>query len=110
MNCHVSAKRLCLGKNGFSMLLISNDKRSADDRQNFTVTMTLGMACETSSFYDILSSRKHRSTLFFVLSYMDITNLKSQKRPTVNVFVYKIQVNPIHTILKYGGYYDFMGR
>ena len=24
------------------------------------------------------------------------------------MFVYKIQVNPIHTILKYGIYYDFM--
>ena len=26
------------------------------------------------------------------------------------VFVYKIQVNPIHTILKYGDYYDFIDR
>ena len=26
------------------------------------------------------------------------------------VFVYKIQVNPIHTILKYGIFYDFMDR
>ena len=26
------------------------------------------------------------------------------------MFVYKIQVNPIHTILKYGEYYDFMDR
>ena len=26
------------------------------------------------------------------------------------LFVYKIQVNPIHTILKYGDYYDFMDR
>ena len=25
-------------------------------------------------------------------------------------FVYKIQVNPNHTILKYGIYYDFMDR
>ena len=37
-------------------------------------------------------------------------SLKSQKRPTRKVFVYKIQVNPIHTILKYGDYYDFMDR
>ena len=36
--------------------------------------------------------------------------LKSQKRPTRKVFVYKIQVDPIHTILKYGNYYDFMDR
>ena len=36
--------------------------------------------------------------------------LKSQKRPTKTIFVYKIQVNPIHTILKYGDYYDFMDR
>ena len=28
------------------------------------------------------------------------TNLKSQKRPSRTMFVYKIQVNPIHTILK----------
>ena len=27
---------------------------------------------------------------------------------TRKVFVYKIQENPIHTILKYGNYYDFM--
>ena len=37
-----------------------------------------------------------------------IVILKSQWRPTGKVFVYKIQVNPIHTILKYGYYYDFM--
>ena len=36
--------------------------------------------------------------------------LKSQKRPTRKVFVYKIKVNLIHTILKYGDYYDFMDR
>ena len=36
--------------------------------------------------------------------------LKSQYRPTRKVFVYKIQVNPIHTILKYGDFYDFMDR
>ena len=34
--------------------------------------------------------------------------LKSQKRPTKTMFVYKIQANPIHTILKYGNYNDFM--
>ena len=37
-------------------------------------------------------------------------SLKSQQRPTGKVLVYKIQVNPIHTILKYGDYYDFMDR
>ena len=26
------------------------------------------------------------------------------------VFVYKIQVNPIHTVLNYGDNYDFMDR
>ena len=26
------------------------------------------------------------------------------------MFVYKIQLNPIHTILKYGDYYDFIGN
>ena len=36
--------------------------------------------------------------------------LKSQLRPTRKVFVNKIQVNPVHTILKYGNYYDFMDR
>ena len=36
--------------------------------------------------------------------------LKPQKRPTRKVFVYKIRVNPIHTILKYGDYYDVMDR
>ena len=36
--------------------------------------------------------------------------LKSQQRPTRKVFVYKIQVNPIHAIFKYGNHYDFMDR
>ena len=36
--------------------------------------------------------------------------LKSQKLPSRMMFVYKIQVNPIHTILKYDIYYDFMDR
>ena len=38
------------------------------------------------------------------------SHLRSQKRPTRKVFVYKIQVNPIHAILKYSNYYDFMDR
>ena len=37
-----------------------------------------------------------------------LSPLKSQWQPTVKIFVYKIQVNTIHTILKYGDYYDFM--
>ena len=36
--------------------------------------------------------------------------LKSQERPSRTKFVYKIQVNPIHTILKYGVYDDFINR
>ena len=36
--------------------------------------------------------------------------LKSQKWLTRKMFVYKIQVNPIHTILKYDDYYEFMDR
>ena len=28
----------------------------------------------------------------------------------IAAIVYKIQLNPIHTILKYGTYYDFMDR
>ena len=44
------------------------------------------------------------------LEVLRVTTLKSQYRPTRKVFVYKIQVNPIHTILKYGNYYDFMDR
>ena len=32
------------------------------------------------------------------------------KVPTRKVFVYKLQVNPIHAILKYSNYYDFMER
>ena len=42
--------------------------------------------------------------------YKIIFSLKSQQRPTVKMFVYKIQVNPIHTILKYGDRYDFKER
>ena len=37
-------------------------------------------------------------------------SLKSQQQPTRRVFVYKIQVSPFHTILRYGNYYDFMDR
>ena len=46
---------------------------------------------------------------FYALSTY-VSYLKSQKRPTIRVFVYKIQVNSIHTILKYGDYHDFMDR
>ena len=35
---------------------------------------------------------------------------KSQQLPSRTMFVYKIQVNPIHTVSKYGIYYDFMDR
>ena len=34
--------------------------------------------------------------------------LKSKYRPSRTMFVYEIQVNPIHTILKYGDFYDFI--
>ena len=37
-------------------------------------------------------------------------SLKSYKGPTKKVFIYKIQVNPIHTILKDGIFYNFMHR
>ena len=40
----------------------------------------------------------------------DLYPLKSQYQPTRKAFVYKIQVNPIHTNLKYGNYYDFVDR
>ena len=45
-------------------------------------------------------------------SLLPLTNLypSSPNMSTGKVFVYKIQVNPIHTILKYGDYYDFMDR
>ena len=46
--------------------------------------------------------------LVFGFEVMPVCLLKSQKRPTRKMFVYKIQVNPILTILKYGDYYDFM--
>ena len=44
------------------------------------------------------------------LTIRQIMFLKSQLRPTGKVFVYKIQVNSIHTIVKYGIFYDFMDR
>ena len=34
----------------------------------------------------------------------------SGRGPTRKMIVYKIQVNPIHAILKYGDCYDFMDR
>ena len=42
--------------------------------------------------------------------FCDIGGIKSQQRPTRKVSVNKIQVNAIHTVLKYGDYYDFMDR
>ena len=36
--------------------------------------------------------------------------LKSQLWQTRKMFVYKIQVNPIYTILKHHDYYDFMDK
>ena len=45
------------------------------------------------------SNRKHKRK-----------HIKFQTAPTIKVFVYKIQVNPNNTILKYGDYYDFMDR
>ena len=55
-------------------------------------------------FWVISIGLKLRST------YVAGLKLWSQLRPTVKMFVYKIHVNPIHTILKYGDYYDFMDR
>ena len=43
----------------------------------------------------------------FPTIFKSLTSQTSQKRPTREVFVYKIQVTPIHTILKYGIYYDY---
>ena len=50
-------------------------------------------------------------TLKFRLQFVSIwTNLKVPIAAIRMIFVYKIQVNPIHGILKYGIYYDFMDR
>ena len=43
-----------------------------------------------------------------IYEYIANCGLKSQLQPSIKVLVYKIQVNSIHTILKYGNYYDFM--
>ena len=52
-----------------------------------------------------------RVSRFLLTGLLDgVYSLKSQWRPTRKVFVYKIQVNPIHTILNYGNYYDFINR
>ena len=51
-----------------------------------------------------------RLCLSLSLSLCICSLLKSQLRPSRTMFVYKMQVNPIHTILKYGDYYDFMDR
>ena len=37
-------------------------------------------------------------------------HLKIPIAATKKEFVYKIKVNPIHTVLKYGDYHDFMDR
>ena len=47
---------------------------------------------------------------FAILFKRNARTLKSQERPSITMFVYKIQVNPIHTILKYDDYSDFMDR
>ena len=48
--------------------------------------------------------------LVSVVISVKTAGIKVQQRPTGKMFVYKIQVNPILTILKYGDYYDFMDR
>ena len=42
--------------------------------------------------------------------FLTVLYVKVPIAANYRVFVYKIQVNPIHTILKYGDYYDFMDR
>ena len=51
--------------------------------------------------------KRYRTIL--VLSSFIFTFI-AQRFQTRRVFVYKIKVNPIHTILKYGIYYDIMDR
>ena len=50
----------------------------------------------------------HRETTVDPFLQNFAKGLESQQRPTRKVFVYKIQVHPVHTILKYGDYYDYM--
>ena len=49
----------------------------------------------------------YKQFLLFSQCFPQLNILKSQYRPTRVVFVYKIHANPIHTITKYGNYYDF---
>ena len=57
------------------------------------------------------SGERFRAILALLSHYFpQLYILQSQWYPTIKVFVYKIQVNPIHTILKYGDCYDFMDR
>ena len=57
-------------------------------------------------WYEV-KSLKHS---YYFLSILLHQKLKVPMAATRKVFVYKIQENPIHTILKYGDYYDFMDR
>ena len=44
---------------------------------------------------------------FSFIEMWKTNTLKSQLCPIRKIIVYKIQVNPIHPILKYGYYYDY---
>ena len=71
------------------------------------------MILKNSPFENFVQKRENAGNQHFCpfsTMFSTLLGLKSQQRPTRKVFVYKIQVNPIHTILKYGNYYDFMDR
>ena len=67
-------------------------------------------------FHHIQNCHMHTLSVWKSLKFIiwervkQLSFLKSQQRPTRKVFTYKIQVNPIHNILKYGYYHDFMDR
>ena len=79
-------------------------KTFVDDKLNFD-KMTISLLDKVENTEEEGENDGYQHFLLFPQCF-----LKSQQRPTRQVFVYKIQVNPIHTILKYGNYYDFMGR
>ena len=51
----------------------------------------------------------HKSNLTKIL-YGQVHSVKVPIAANKKEFVYKIKVNPTHTILKYGDYHDFMDR
>ena len=90
----------------FTLNLVRINEATISDNHIDMILNMAALLATTSHHWFFATLNKERNTPYLHLHIM----LKVPIAANQKEFVYKMKLNPIHTILKYGDYHDFMDR